>query len=97
MQNVMLARVEVTCLLVVFRPKTKHHFLKLKSHWRRHRTMYWRKQMAPVFFTAFDVCADANQELLIARKGFVPVKVKATQLTSTTAHVKALALENAGT
>lgn len=48
------------------------------------------------FFTAFNVCADANQELLIARKGFVPVKVKATLLTSTTANVKAT-LENAGT
>lgn len=48
------------------------------------------------FFTAFDVCADANQELLIARKGFVPLKVKATILTSTTANVKAT-LENAGT
>lgn len=48
------------------------------------------------FFTALNVCADANQELLIARKGFVPVKVKATLLTSTTANVKAT-LENAGT
>lgn len=46
------------------------------------------------FFTAFNVCADANQELLIARKGFVPLKVKATILTSKTANVKAT-LENA--
>lgn len=48
------------------------------------------------FFTAFNVCADVNQELLIAKKGFVPVNVKATILTSTTANVK-VTLENAGT
>ncbi|KAJ7388627.1 ADP-ribosylation factor-like protein 13B [Desmophyllum pertusum] len=29
------------------------------------------------FFIAFNVCADANQEMLIAREGFVPVKIKA--------------------
>lgn len=48
------------------------------------------------FFTAFNVCADANQELFIARKGFVPLKIKATLLTSKTANVKAT-LKNAGT
>ena len=48
------------------------------------------------FFKAFNVCADGNQELLIAREGFVPVKIKATIITSTTARVKTK-LDNAGT
>lgn len=47
------------------------------------------------FFIAFNVCADANQKMLITREGFVPVKIKATILTSTTANLKAT-LENAG-
>ncbi|KAJ7388618.1 hypothetical protein OS493_036584 [Desmophyllum pertusum] len=46
------------------------------------------------FFIAFNVCADANQELLISREGFVPVKIKATIMTSTTASLKAK-LDNA--
>ncbi|KAJ7388625.1 hypothetical protein OS493_036591 [Desmophyllum pertusum] len=46
------------------------------------------------FFIAFNVCVKANQELLISREGFVPVKIKATITTSTTASVKAK-LENA--
>lgn len=41
------------------------------------------------FFIAFNVCADVNQELLITKEGFVPVKIKPTVLTSTTAEVKA--------
>ena len=48
------------------------------------------------FFIAFNVCADDSQELLIDREGFVPVKIKATVMTSTTANVKAK-LVNAGT
>ncbi|KAJ7375808.1 hypothetical protein OS493_038672 [Desmophyllum pertusum] len=35
------------------------------------------------FFIAFNVCADDSQELLIGREGFVPVKIKATLMTST--------------
>ncbi len=48
------------------------------------------------FFTALNVCADANQEMLIAREGFISVKTKATLLNSTTADLKT-SLENAGT
>ena len=47
------------------------------------------------FFKAFIVRTDANQELLISRKGFVPVKLKATVSTPTTADVKAR-LETSG-
>ena len=47
------------------------------------------------FFKAFNVCADAKQELLITKAGFVPAKLVATVLTSTTANVK-VQLENAG-
>ena len=41
------------------------------------------------FFTALNVCADANQELLISAAGFVPMKLLATVSTSTTANVLA--------
>ncbi|XP_078383573.1 cartilage intermediate layer protein 1-like isoform X1 [Oculina patagonica] len=42
------------------------------------------------FFTAFNVCADAQQELFITKTGFVPTKKNATVLTPTTANVVAM-------
>ena len=39
------------------------------------------------FFTAFNVCADTKQELLITKEGFVPFKKNATLLTPTTSYV----------
>ncbi len=47
------------------------------------------------FFTAFNVCTDAQQELLITKTGFAPTKKNATVLTPTTANVIAM-LEIAG-
>ena len=41
------------------------------------------------FFTALNVCADANQELLISAPGFVPVKLLPNVSTATTANVLA--------
>ncbi|KAL9962540.1 hypothetical protein ACROYT_G031648 [Oculina patagonica] len=39
------------------------------------------------FFTAFNVCADAHQELLITKTGFVPMKKNTTVMTPTTAKI----------
>ena len=47
------------------------------------------------FFTAFNVCTDAQQELFITKAGFVPMKKNATVVMSTTANVVAR-LEIAG-
>ena len=47
------------------------------------------------FFTALNVCTDAQQELFITKTGFVPKKKNATVLTSSTANVVAR-LEFAG-
>ena len=47
------------------------------------------------FFKALNVCTDANQDFLVSRDGFVPVKLKATVSSSTTANLK-VQLENAG-
>ena len=47
------------------------------------------------FFTAFNVCTDVQQELLLTKTGFVPTKKNATMLTHTTANVVAR-LEFAG-
>ena len=47
------------------------------------------------FFKALNVCTDANQDFLVSRDGFVPVKLKATVSSSTTANLK-VHLENAG-
>ena len=47
------------------------------------------------FFTAFNVCTSAKQELFIAKEGFVPMKKNATVMTPTTANVVAM-LEIAG-
>lgn len=48
------------------------------------------------FFTALNVCADANQELLISAAGFVPVKLLATVSNSTAANALAK-LQKSGT
>ena len=40
------------------------------------------------FFKALNVCADANQELLISTAGFVPIKTVATISSSKTANVQ---------
>ena len=40
------------------------------------------------FFKALNVCADANQELLISTAGFVPVKTVATVSSPNTANVQ---------
>ena len=48
------------------------------------------------FFKALNVCADANQELLISAAGFVPVKMFATVSASTSANVLAK-LQKSGT
>ena len=47
------------------------------------------------FFTAFNICTDARQEMLITKAGFVPVKKNATVLMPTTANV-VVRLEIAG-
>ena len=41
------------------------------------------------FFTAFNVCTDAQQELFITKANFVSMKKNATMLTPTTANVVA--------
>lgn len=41
------------------------------------------------YFSTLGVCADDQQELLITKAGFVPVKQKANVLTPTTATIKA--------
>ena len=48
------------------------------------------------FFKALNVCADANQELLISAAGFVPVKTVATISSSKTANVQ-VKLQTSGT
>ena len=48
------------------------------------------------FFKALNVCADANQELLISSTGFVPVKTVATVSSSNTANIQ-VKLQKSGT
>ena len=48
------------------------------------------------FFTALNVCADANQELLISVASFVPVKMVVTVSSSNTANVQ-VKLQKSGT
>ena len=48
------------------------------------------------FFKALNVCADANQELLISAAGFVPVQILAIVSSSNTSNVQ-VRLQNSGT
>lgn len=95
MRNATLVHVMITCLLVEFLVRRMFRCWKPTFHRRRHHTELSLKQILAGFFTAFNVCTDAQQELFITKANFVSMKKNATMLTPTTANVVAR-LEIAG-